>query len=365
MRSTFGTETAFQLTLQDKMLFLVLTAILALVSLPTPSASQGDNTLPLTIPVRVTNTNEQVCPSDEVREMVRDEINQDVQNIIRSTVIPTLCLLGQTQASPVASCSALFENCPSDYYWVGSSNGTAVQVYCDMDRVCGCNSTGGWTRVANLNMSDPSQQCPGEWILQTYSTAPTRLCGRGSGGAGCLSATYSTYGISYRHVCGRVTGYAYRSEDAFNGRASTPIESYYVDGVSLTHGSPGARQHIWTFAAGVAETGSTSNNVFQCPCANNAASVVPSFVGNDYFCESGNPGPAVTNILYVSDPLWDGQGCRSPPCCELSYPPGVTAPWFCKELPQATTDDIEVRICADQDTRDEDGPVEDIELYIH
>jgi len=27
---------------------------------------------------------------------------------------------------------------------------TVLQVYCDMDRVCGCSSTGGWTRVANL-----------------------------------------------------------------------------------------------------------------------------------------------------------------------------------------------------------------------
>ena len=31
------------------------------------------------------------------------------------------------------------------------------------------------------------------------------------------------------------------------------IDSYYVDGVSLTHGSAGRRQHIWTFAAGVSE----------------------------------------------------------------------------------------------------------------
>jgi len=42
------------------MLFLALTAILALVSLPTPSASQGDNTtLPLTLPARVISTNQQ------------------------------------------------------------------------------------------------------------------------------------------------------------------------------------------------------------------------------------------------------------------------------------------------------------------
>jgi len=42
----------------------------------------------------------------------------------------------------------------------------------------------------------------------------------------------------------------------------------------------------------------------------------------------------------------------------------VTAPWFCKQLPQATTDGLEVRICGDQHTLDEDTPVELIELYI-
>jgi len=326
------------------MLFLVLVTIIALVSLPTPSASQGHNTL--TLPARVINTNEQtICPSDEVREMVQDEIVQDIRNMIRNTTIPTRCLLGETQASPVTSCSALPANCPSDYYWVASSSSTAVQVYCDMDRVCGCNSTEGFTRVANLNMSNLSEQCPGEWILQTYSSEPRRLCGRGSSGAGCLSAVYNTYGISYSYMCGRVIGYQYASPDGFHGTLS--IEDSYVDGVSLTHGEPGARIHIWTFAA--------SHHAVGCGTA-------PSFVGNDYFCDRGNPGTFEYDTLYASDPLWDGQGGES-------SPPGVIAPWFCKQLPRTTTDDIEIRICGNQGnqgaTADEDTPVEIIELYIH
>ena len=87
------------------MLLRVLVAILALISLATRSASQEDNTsTPLIFPARVINTSEQVCPSDEVRE---DEINQEIQNLTHNTILPTLCLrLGQTRASPVASCSA-------------------------------------------------------------------------------------------------------------------------------------------------------------------------------------------------------------------------------------------------------------------
>jgi len=344
------------------MLFLVVTAILVLVCLPSPSASQGDNiTLPLTLPTRVISTNQQaVCPPDEVQETARNETTQEIRNSIRNTILPVLfCSFGQTQANPVASCSEIPTSCSSGYHWVWSSNGTAVQVYCDTQRVCGCSNTTGWTRVASLNTSDPSQQCPGEWILQTYSSEPRKLCGRGSSGGGCLSAVYSTYGISYNHVCGRVIGYAYNSPDAFHGPQT--IEDPYVDGVSLTHGSPGARQHIWTFAAGLLENLPANFIRFTCPCVGGTAA--PTFIGNDYFCESGNPGTTITNILYASDPLWDGQGCGSPPCCELSSPPGVTAPWFCKQLPQATTDDIEVRICGNEGR--EDTPIELIELYIH
>ena len=307
----------------------------------------------------ISNNQQAVCLPDEVRETARNGTTQDIQNSIRNTILPTLCLVGQTQANPAASCSEIPTSCSSGYYWVSSSNETAVQVYCDTQRVCGCSNTAGWTRIASLNTSDSSQQCPGEWILQTYASEPRRLCGRGSSGAGCLSVVYSTYGISYDHVCGRVIGYGYASPDAF-AHGSQNIESSYVDGVSLTHGPPGARQHVWTFIAGLREI---NPGLGSCPCEGGAAA--PTFVGNDYFCESGNPGATWTHILYASDPLWDGQGCGSPPCCDLSSQPGVTAPWFCKQLPQATTDNLEVRICGNEPTSNEDTPVELIELYIH
>ena len=74
------------------MLFLALTAILALVSLPTPSASQRDNTtLPLTLPARVISTNQQaVCPHDEVQETERNETTQHIRNSICNTILPAL-----------------------------------------------------------------------------------------------------------------------------------------------------------------------------------------------------------------------------------------------------------------------------------
>ena len=80
-----------------------------------------------------------------------------------------------------------------------------------------------------------------------------------------------------------------------------------------------------------------------CPCSvirRNWNYQVLSFIGNDYFCESGNPGPDRMDGRFFNDTLWDGLGCESPSCCELNTPP-----WFCKTLPAPTTDDIELRSC--------------------
>ena len=344
------------------MLFTVILATLALASL---SASQHSTDLPFILPGRVNSTTGQFCPPEEVRVSERNEIDEDIRDLLH-TVVPSLCQASLTQSSLAVSCSSLPTACSSGYYWSRSSNGSAVQVYCDMDRVCGCSGSGGWTRVAFLNMTDPDQQCPGAWILANYNRN-MRLCGTDgyifSGTPrGCFSAMYSTYGISYSRVCGRVRGYQYSAPNAFY-TSNSSIDSYYLSGVSLTHGPPGARQHIWTFAAGYGE-GNTGS--YGCPCADRsfALAYVPSFVRNDFFCESGNPRARSTSPLLYTDPLWDGQGCASPPCCELSYPPGMTAPWFCKQLPQTTTDDIEARICRNNIHGNEDTPVELVELYI-
>ena len=61
---------------------------------------------------------------------------------------------------------------------------------------------------------------------------------------------YSTNGLSYTQVCGHIIGYQYGNTDAFWSSVTkyTGLNSWYVDGVSLTHGPPGQRTHVWTFA---------------------------------------------------------------------------------------------------------------------
>ena len=169
--------------------------------------------------VKMLEGGEGVCPDDQQTRTVLTEIDREVMGVVTDRILPRIAV-GLLQSIPANSCTEILELHPglvSGNYWVRNRNGTAVEVYCDMDRVCGCTSTGGWTRVANLNMSNTSQEFPHGWTLQTHSSGSKRLCGRGSSGAySCVSSMYSTFGISYSHVCGRVIGYAYGTPDAFH-----------------------------------------------------------------------------------------------------------------------------------------------------
>ena len=249
--------------------------------------------------------------------------------------------------NPAASCSHVLQlnpSSPSGYYWIRSSNGSAVHVYCDFNRLCGCDGPSTWTRVAFLNMSDPNQVCPSNWNI----SSPVRACGRTQNRrCGCNSVFYSTYGMTYTRVCGRIIAYQHGDPDGYSS-CSNQIDGSYMDGVSLTHGSVGSRQHIWSFVNARYESSI-------CACISRNI----SFVGNNFFCDSGNNGStSSSSTFYSGHPLWDGQGCGpSSTCCQFNNPP-----WFCKTLPQSTTDDLEVRIC--KDGTDEDIPLQLVELYV-
>ena len=220
-----------------------------------------------------------------------------------------------------------------------------------------CNGTPGWRRVAFINMTDTSYNCPTGLNLTSYSK---RTCGRSHTiEIGCSSTTFSVGGLPYSRVCGRIRGYQFGATDAFRW-SNRSIDSYYVDGVSLTHGGTGSRQHIWTLAAGLSEV-TTRIPSSGCPCDTALYSDVPSFIGNDYFCESGVHSEwSYVYVLFPNDVLWDGQDCTSnSTCCQLNNPP-----WFTKNLPNATTDDIELRICTSYTPRYDDVPLELIELYV-
>ena len=219
-----------------------------------------------------------------------------------------------------------------------------VQLYC---------GAGLWYRFAFLNMSDLSQQCPSAWRLVT--TNGVRACGRQESSASTRSDTFYSATSEYQRVCGRVIGYQDSSPDGFLN-TDRSINDIYVDGVSITYGQP--RTHIWSYVGGLTEksTFSKSNN---CPCSTVAGTGPQSFVGDNYYCESGNPTDNGIGSLYSADILWDGKQCEGT-CCTGSKSP----PWFSVHLPNPTTESIEVRICGDQGTGDEDTPIELLEIYV-
>ena len=125
----------------------------------------------------------------------------------------------------------------------------------------------------------------------------------------------------------------------------------------MTYGSP--QNHIWTFAAGPSKDyGYTCCN---CPCASPyPGRAAPPFVGENYFCESGNTGAHEYQKWHLDDPLWDSQGCASgSTCCDRG------GPWFTTTLSQEVRDDIEVRMCSYHVLSTENIGVDELEIYIY
>ena len=48
--------------------------------------------------------------------------------------------------------------------------------------------------------------------------------------------------------------YQYGAVDAFNDLSNPNIETSYLDGLSLTHGALGSRQHVWSFVMSAGES---------------------------------------------------------------------------------------------------------------
>ncbi len=280
-------------------------SVFALVSLLLwAQVPESSAVLPQPIPPRAIAVDGGVCPTTELRDTELASIDNDIRNILQESVI-----------SP-----------------------------------CGL----GWTRVIFLNATDPSMPCPSAWEqLNNPSVPELDGCGRhSSDGASCDSVAFPT-GVEYSQVCGRIIAHQYAATDGFGAFfVNQPtIDDPYVDGVSVTYGSP--RSHIWTFAVSVGDTSSEPLNL--CPCDPGSTAVPPSYVGDDYFCEAGRQSHSYE---FGTDALWDGLDCAvGSTCCDAP-------PWFTTTLPAPTTDDIEIRVCGDEATINENLYMELVEIYV-
>ena len=266
---------------------------------------------------------------------------------------------------PGASCVDIYNKNPtsrgrSGYYVLKTDH--LFFAYCDMELDCGGNK-GGWMRLADIN-TNRGDTCPSGW------TRYKSYCIGGSA-AGCYSANFLTNSTSYSKVCGKVVGYQKGSMDSFYPSAVThgivtlaytpttasrSLDGVYVDGISITTGSP--RKHVWTYAVGLSDDYNYPH--YNCPCAKYPGPDPPTYVGTHYYCESGDTGTFDLTTLHTNDPLWDGAGCGSENSC--CYDAGM--PWFFRQLPTIATGNIEVRICNDQGFADEGVIVEQLQLYV-
>ena len=81
------------------------------------------------------------------------------------------------QPQPAESCKEIYKSHPhatSGYYLINTTSGP-IRVYCKMDSDC-ANMTGGWMRVAYLDMKNPHHYCPSALTLLSRNSTPIADC---------------------------------------------------------------------------------------------------------------------------------------------------------------------------------------------
>ena len=255
-------------------------------------------------------------------------------------LLPAVVVLAQDpiRISPVVINETTPGTCPSGIDTATVNSRVLVEQLFDTAPCGGL----GWTQIASIDMADVAQQCPPPFVV---TDSPGRSC-QPRDGTNCPGVTFPGPGAPYTRVCGRIYGYGIRTPDAFHAGAPT-IDGPYLDGISLTYGSP--RQHIWSFAVGHGDSFGTQN--IRCPCGNsdrNVAPLPPSFVGSNYFCDNLNNGGE----------LWDAMGCTND-CCTFNDPPEISV-----TLAAPTTASVEMRVCHNQAFADETVHFNLVQLYV-
>ena len=344
-------------TINDLMQLVLTKQLLSVDSSSSCSPSQPNTCNNEGIQQAIEVLNNSITMQAQQISMIIDSIDS-LTDAVSNITFPERYCEKQDYYSLFTSCEAILRqwpNSPSGYYNIASNNGSVHLVYCHMESLC--NSTGGWMRIANLNMTEGGS-CP--YGFRMYSEGGVHACGRPVTSSGsCVGTIFSSSGIKYSQVCGKVIGYQVGWTDAARRDDSSiknNIDTYYADGVSMTHGNP--RKHVWSLMSGESD-----RRYSRCPCRHIGSSPASSLVGSDYYCESGHHGNSVptVRVFYTSDRLWDGKDCGSSEtgCCQRPL-----IPWFYKSIGYYTTDYIEMRICCDEGTDDEDVAVEQYELYV-
>ena len=185
---------------------------------------------------------------------------------------------------------------------------------------------GGWTLIVDEDYQEDA--CAGDWdgSSKAYCTRPA---------TGAASNVFSTRGVAWSEVRVNMAIRSVSTNDAFGwrNRSEWSVEDNYVDGVSLTTGEAGSREHLFTYAVGHAAG----------KCPDTIGDKQPyveaqAFVGNAYACGYPDPESAQAN-LFDDD-------------------------WFIAQAVEASAQPLEIRLMADQDVGNENVRVYSIVMYV-
>ena len=275
-----------------------------------------------------------------------DQLEMDFHSNLRQQGIESIHMFD--------SCADVFNfsiQLPSGMYSIRSGN-SSINKYCfattNTTIANSCNGIPGrWKRIAYLNNTD--MKCPDRFEVRNGTSSPP-LCKRIDASAGCSSVIYPSNGTSYSQVCGTVRVHPEGTPDGFashNNQIPRNVQSVnqnYVDGVSLTYGDCSNRNHIWTYTAAVT-VGDSTRGCDQCT----------------YMKPSNIPR---TNFTCISAHCSDADNCfpNTLWCNEAQQCFGNET--FYRQLSESTTDNIEMRVCRDQDRDDEDILISFVELFV-
>ena len=167
-------------------------------------------------------------------------------------------------------------------------------------------------RVAHINTSEPCFTCPPP--LAQYWANGTKVCGPAVH-FGCDSVIFPVHGVEYNYVCGRAVGYSYYAPIGlyYGADASYTIDQHYLSGLSITHGAPGSRNHIWSYAAGWRED---TSDAYNCSCS--------AHPRTDNLTPDTATYYTPKDEWYTNNTLWDGKNCYpGSKCCD-----NERLPWF-------------------------------------
>ena len=296
----------------------------------------------------VNTTNKDITGGDNVKDIHSGSM--PLQNCSSSDFNQTNDdSVGVNSSNLVTSCKMLSKSCPSGYYMILASNGSAIKVYCEMNKTTCGEVSGGWMRVTSLDMKESSAKCPPNLCLNTTAPRTCRRCYT-PGKINFAAETYQV-GVSYSNVCGRLIAYQIGTPNAYSS-----TNTIGVDGVALA--SENSEENIWTFIA--------ANNDYpgnMCQCIKPSRNVIlapPAFISNHYFCDTALGVSAEKAEFYSQNPLWDGSGCQGKnQCCSFNDPS-----WFHRKLSMSTSERIVMKIGLNQPPVFEDIAIEVIDIYV-